>query len=89
MIVHILRRYESKNPHTWDEILPYVHHSYNRLHSSIEHSPFQVGLAFQPLGPIDVALPLVVTSSESSPAPNEAEKSTQFIEKIQDIYQQV
>jgi hypothetical protein len=24
MIVHILRMYNSKNPHTWDEILPYV-----------------------------------------------------------------
>jgi hypothetical protein len=29
MIVHILRMYNSKNPRTWDESLPYVHHSYN------------------------------------------------------------
>jgi hypothetical protein len=28
------------------------------LHSSTDHSPFQVGLGFQPLGPIDVSLPL-------------------------------
>jgi hypothetical protein len=35
MIVHILHMYNSKNPHTWDESLPYVQHSYNRaLHSS-------------------------------------------------------
>ena len=41
MIVHILRRYNSKNPHTWDESLPYVQHSYNRaLHSSTGHSLF-------------------------------------------------
>jgi hypothetical protein len=49
MIVHILRMYNSKHMCTWDEILPYVQHNYNRaLHSSISHSPFQVGLGFQP-----------------------------------------
>jgi hypothetical protein len=29
-----------------------------------DHNPFQVGLGFQPLGPIDVALPLAVTSTD-------------------------
>jgi hypothetical protein len=62
MTVHILHMYNSKHPHTWDESLPYLQHSYNRaLHNSIDHSPFQVGLGFQPLGPIDVALPLATT----------------------------
>jgi hypothetical protein len=69
--------YNSKHPRTWDESLPYVQHSYNRaLHSSTGHNPFQVGLGFQPLGPIDVALPLAVTSTDSSPAPTEADKAT-------------
>jgi hypothetical protein len=90
MIVHILHMYNSKHPHTWDESLPYVQHSYNRaLHSSTNHNPFQVGLGFQPLGPIDVALPLAVTSTDSSPAPTEADKATRFIEQIQHIHQQV
>jgi hypothetical protein len=45
MIIHILCMYKSKHPRTWDEILPYVQHSYNRsLHSSIGHNSFQVGL---------------------------------------------
>jgi hypothetical protein len=67
MIVHILHMYNSKHPRTWDESLPYVQHSYNRaLHSSTDHSPFQVGLGFQPLGPIDVALPLATTQTDSS-----------------------
>jgi hypothetical protein len=47
MIVHILCMYNSKHPHTWDESLPNVQHSYNRaLHSSTEHNLFQVGLGF-------------------------------------------
>jgi hypothetical protein len=41
------------------------------------------------LGPIDVALPLAVTSTDSSPAPTEADKATRFIEWIQHIHQQV
>jgi hypothetical protein len=48
--------------------------------ATTSHSPFQVGLGFQPLGPIDVALPLAVTLTESSPAPTEADKATRFIE---------
>jgi hypothetical protein len=57
MIVHILVMYNSKHLRTWDEILPYVQQNYNMtLHISIGHRPFQVGLGFQPLGPIDVAL---------------------------------
>jgi hypothetical protein len=66
-IVHILGMYDSKNPWTWDDTLPYVQNSYNRsLHSSTDHSPFQVGLGFQPLGPIDVALPFPSTQRDSS-----------------------
>jgi hypothetical protein len=82
--------YNSKHPPTWDESLPYVQHSYNQaLHSSTGHNPFQVGLGFQPLGPIDVALPLAVTSTDSSPTPTKADKATRFIEWIQHIHQQV
>jgi hypothetical protein len=86
MIVHIPHMYNSKHPRTWDESLPYVQHSYNRsLHSSTGHNPFQVGLGFQPLGPIDVTLLLVVTSVVSYPTPTEDEKSTRFIERIHHI----
>ena len=47
MIIHILRIYHAKHPHTWDESLPYVQHSYNRaLHSSIGNSPFEVCLGY-------------------------------------------
>jgi hypothetical protein len=41
MIVHIPRMYNSKLPCTWDEILPYFQHIYNRsLHNSVAHNPF-------------------------------------------------
>jgi hypothetical protein len=82
--------YNSKHPRTWDESLPYVQHSYNRaLHSSTGHSPFQVGLGFQPLGPIDVALPLATAQDRSSPDQSAIDKATRFIERIQHIRQQV
>jgi hypothetical protein len=62
MIVHILHMYNSKHPRTWDEIISYVQHNYNKsIPSSTDHIPFQVGLGFQPLGPMDVALPLAAT----------------------------
>jgi hypothetical protein len=83
MIVHIMHMYNSKHPPTWDESLPYVQHNYNRaLHSSTDHSPFQVG-------PIDVALPLAITQAKSSHVQLEADKATKFIEWIQHIHQQV
>jgi hypothetical protein len=86
MIVHILRMYNSKNPHTWDENIPYVQHSYNRaLHMSTSHNSFQVGLGFQPLGPMDIALPLIDTLIDSSSFPIEADKAKWFIERIQHI----
>jgi hypothetical protein len=90
MIVHILRMYNSKHPHTWDASLPYVQQNYKKsLDSSIDHSPFQVGLGFQPLSPIDVAPPLASTQEESSHAQYEVEKATKFIERIHHIRQQV
>jgi hypothetical protein len=83
MIMHILHMYNSKHPHTWDESLPYVQHNYNKaIHSSTNHNPFQVGLGFQPLGPMDVALPLAATQEDSSHAQTEVEKDTWFIEQI-------
>ena len=73
MIVHILHMYNSKNLRTWYESLPYVQANYNMaLHSSNGHSPFQVGLGFQLLGPIDVALPLATTQEEYSHVQSDA-----------------
>jgi hypothetical protein len=88
MIMQIMHMYNYKHPHTWDDSLPYVQHNYNRaLHSSTDHSPFQVGLGFQPFGPIDVALPLATTQTDSSHDQSVIDKATRFIERIQHICQ--
>jgi hypothetical protein len=77
MILHIPRMYNTNHPYTWDESLPYVQHIYNQaLHISTNHNPFQVGLGFQTLGPLDVALPLLVTLTDSYPTPTKANKAT-------------
>jgi hypothetical protein len=90
MIVHIMHMYNSKHQCTWDESLPYVHHSYNMaLHSSTNYSPFQVGLGIQPMGPNDVALPLSTTQTDSSHVQSKTNKATKFIERIQYIRQHV
>ena len=83
MAVHILQMYNSKHPHTWDDNLPYVQHNYNKaIHNSIGHNPFRVGLGFQPLGPIDVALPLASTQAKSCHSHMEADKAIRFIERL-------
>jgi hypothetical protein len=83
MIVHILRMYNSKHPRTWDESLPYVHHSCNwALHNSTDHSPFQVGMGFQPLCYIDVAMPFAATQADSAHVQSEVAKANNFIKRI-------
>jgi hypothetical protein len=90
MIFHILRMYDYKHPRTWDEILPYVQHSYNKsLHNSIVHNPFKVCLGSQPLAPIEVTLPIVVAQEESSHTQIEADWETKFVDCIQHIQQRV
>ena len=71
MIIHILRMYNSKHPRTWDE----------------SHSPFQVGLGFQPLCPIDIAMPFVATQEDSTHVQSEVDKENSFIRHIQHIHQ--
>lgn len=88
MIVHILQGHNSKYPSTMDESLPYVQHGYNRsLHSSTGHNPFQVGLGFQPLFPIDVSIPFAATQEDSTHVQSEADRANKVINYIQHIHQ--
>lgn len=89
MIVHILRMYNSKDPWTRDESIPYVKHIYNiSLHSSIGRSSFQVGLGFPPLCLIDVVMPRAATQTKYTHVLYEADKEDIFIKCIQHIHQQ-
>lgn len=84
MIMHILCMHNSKHPQTWDEILPYIQHKYNiSIHFSTSHNPFQVGMRFQALCPIDVAIPFATTQIEYAHAQFEDDKSTKFIKWLQ------
>ena len=86
MIIHILRMYNSKHPCTWDESLPYVQHNHNRaLNSSTSHNPFQVGLGFQPLCPIDVTMSFATTHADLAHVQSETDKENNFFEHIQHI----
>lgn len=56
------------NARTWDEILPFVQHSYIKaLHNSICHNVFKVCLGFEPLALIDVVLPIASSLTKSPP----------------------
>ena len=90
MIINILCMYNSKHPCTWDESPPYVQQSYNKaLHSSTCYNPFQVGLGFWPLCPIDVAIPFAATQANSIHVQSKTDRANNFIECIQHICQQV
>lgn len=89
MIIHILRMYHSKHPRTWDESLPYVQHSYNKvIHNSTGHNPFEVCLGYQPLAPMDIAIPLIQPDLVPHVG-KEEDKATQFIDRIHHLQQQV
>lgn len=90
MIMHILRMYNSKHSRIWDESLSYVQHKYNiSLHSSTSHDPFQVGLGFQPLCPINVATPFVTTQAYLTHVQSKDDRVKKFIECIQHTRQLV
>jgi len=90
MIVHILRMYNSKHARIWEESLPYVQHNYNQaLHSLTGHNPFQVGFGFQPLCPIDMAMPFAASHTYLAHVQSETDKANNFIKHIQNIRQQV
>jgi len=81
--VHALRIYNSSHPKTWDESLPYIHHSYNRaMHCSIGVSPFEVCMGFLPRSPIDLQL-TILTSTGSTSEHHVHENDKQIIEHIQ------
>ena len=48
-----------------------------------------MGLGFQPLCPIDVAIAFAAAQADSTHVQSEVEKTSSFIERIQHIHQQV
>lgn len=78
-IVHLLKMYNSKQPHPCYEILLYGYYSYNKtLHNS--NGAFQVCLGFQPLTLIDKGFPIASTEEEPSCDQKEENIVAKFVE---------
>lgn len=77
-----VRTHNSSHPKTWDESLPYIHHSYNRaMHHSIGVSPFEACMGFLPRSPIDLQL-TILPSTGSTSEQHGHEQAKHFIEHI-------
>ena len=85
LVVLFLCMYNHKHRRTWDEILPYIQHSYNYFkHSSTRKIPFDICYGFQPSTPIDL-----INSSTQLNDTNfegrEAENALEFKDQIYNI----
>jgi len=56
------------------------------MHVLTSHNPFQVGFGFQPLCPIDLAMPFTTTQVDLGHVQSEIDKENKFIEQIQHIH---
>ena len=85
-VVHLLRGYCSKNPKLWDAQLHYIQHAYNRAkHSSTNTSPFEVCFGYFPKSPLD----FIFENDVAIDGYSDIDKPRKFIEKIQNVHQQV
>ena len=71
--------YQVKHP---IDLTPRASLAKRALHRSSGRNSFQVGLGFQPLCLIDVAIPHVTTQTKSTYVLSEADKATRFIEHV-------
>ena len=86
IVVQLLRGYCSKHPKLWDEYLHYVQHAYNHaMHSSIQRSPFETCLGYFPKSPMDIDF---VKEGEVD-GKNDVGEAKKFIQKIQQVHQEV
>lgn len=90
-VVYDLWIYNSSNPKTWDESLPYIQYSYNRVvDHSIEVSPFNVYMGFLPKSPIDLQLTTLSSFDSTSTSEHHGYKQAKhFIEHIQWLHKKV
>ena len=80
--------YNHKHCRTWDDMLPYIQHNYNRAqHNSTGKSPFEIFYVFIPSMPID----LIGSSTQSNDTEfegREVEKALKFRDQIYNIQKQ-
>ena len=63
LVVQLLYTYNHKHRQTWDEIITYIQHNYNRSqHNSMCKSPFDIYYGFQSSSPMD----LISSSTQSN-----------------------
>jgi len=80
--------HNEKHHRTWDDISPYIQHSYDRYqHSSIDKSPFEVYYWFYPLEFIDLVDQMPI-SFDTDHEQNEINKALNFKDKVYEIQKQ-
>ena len=86
LVIQFIRMYNHKNFQTWDDNLPYIHHSYNRAqHRYTGKSSFEICYIYKHSAPIDLIISLT-QSNDTDFKGLEVEKALKFRDKIYNIY---
>ena len=78
----LLRAVIKRNLKNWEDCLPFVEFAYNRsVHSTTDHSPFEIVYGFNPLTPLDL-LPIPISEKTNLDGARKAETVKKLHERI-------
>ena len=81
-LTQLLRTVVHKNLKTWEDCLPFIEFTYNRVkHTTTSYSPFEIVYGFNPLTPLDL-MPLPVDDRISFDEQKKAELVKSLHERV-------